>query len=406
MKTSRLLGSLVLACLVLTASQAVAQVTVHYNDGDLFLGFRSSDGTQDYLVDIGQPDQFVNAPSGGTILITNPSSTDLATVFGADWYTRIDPNTGRNAVLWALVGGRIFAGGVDMVDNTLYSSNPTDGTWPRRSNSSQAGTTSLTDAQGTTFDGNVSTPNCPTCIIQADGSANSYASFQPGGPNSGGISYQTWNPYNEGTPAMTLTFDRILPSSTPGLPSQLLGRLTLMNNGTVLFTAGPIAQGAFSRKTHGAVGTFDVPLPLTGTVGIECRIGPTYQMIINFATSVMVQSASVTSGSGMVSSFTGSGTSTITVNLTGVTDQQRITMTLHGVNDGTHTGDVPISMGVLIGDVNGNGAVSAADVALTKSQVGATVGAGNFREDVNVNGTISSTDVALVKSDVGHALPP
>src|SRR5260370_222130 len=33
----------------------------------------------------------------------------------------------------------------------------------------------------------------------------------------------------------------------------------------------PIAQSAFSRKTHGAAGTFDVPLPLTGNVGIECR---------------------------------------------------------------------------------------------------------------------------------------
>ena len=167
-----------------------------------------------------------------------------------------------------------------------------------------------------------------------------------------------------------------------------------------------MAQSAFSRKTHGAAGTFDVPLPLTGNVGVECRIGPTYQMIINFATMVTVQSASVTSGTGTVGSFSGSGTPTISVNLTGVTDQQRITVTLHGVNDGTHMGDVPISMGVLIGDVNGNGTVSSADVALTKSQVGATVGAGNFREDVNVNGTISSTDVALVKSDVGHALPP
>ncbi|MFZ3375573.1 MAG: dockerin type I domain-containing protein, partial [Chthoniobacterales bacterium] len=75
-------------------------------------------------------------------------------------------------------------------------------------------------------------------------------------------------------------------------------------------------------------------------------------------------------------------------------------------NDGTHMGDVPVSMGVLVGDVNGNAAVSAADVALTKSQVGATVSGSNFREDVNANGTISSTDVALVKSTVGTALPP
>jgi hypothetical protein len=171
---------------------------------------------------------------------------------------------------------------------------------------------------------------------------------------------------------------------------------------------GPMAQSAFSRKIHGAAGTFDVPLPLTGNVGIECRSGGTtndYQMIINFATTVTVQSASVTSGTGRVSSFSVSG-SQITVNLTGVTDQQRITMTLHNVNNGNVTGDVPISMGVLVGDVNGNAVVNAADVALTKSQVGMAVSGSNFREDVNANGTISSTDVALVKSDVGTALPP
>jgi Dockerin type I domain len=172
--------------------------------------------------------------------------------------------------------------------------------------------------------------------------------------------------------------------------------------------SAPVAQSAFSRKTHGGAGTFDVPLPLTGNVGIECRSGggtTDYQMIINFATSVTVGGASVTSGTGSVSSFSVSG-SQVTVNLTGVTNVQRITVTLSNVNDGTHMGDVPVSMGVLVGDVNGNAVVSAADVALTKSQVGATVSSSNFREDVNANGTISSTDVALVKSDVGTALPP
>src|SRR5438445_3432479 len=168
----------------------------------------------------------------------------------------------------------------------------------------------------------------------------------------------------------------------------------------------PMAQSAFSRKTHGGAGTFDIPLPLSGNVGIECRTGPTYQMIINFATSVTVGSASVTSGTGMVSSFSGSGTSQITVNLTGVTDVQRITVTLHNVNDGTTTGDVPVSMGVLVGDVNGSTGVNATDVALTKSQVGQTVTGSNFRGDVNASGTITATDVTIVKSDVGHALPP
>ena len=175
--------------------------------------------------------------------------------------------------------------------------------------------------------------------------------------------------------------------------------------------SGPVASltptSVVSRKTHGGAGTFDINLPLTGNVGVECRSGGAtndYQMIINFATPVTVGGASVTSGTGSVSSFSVSG-SQVTVNLTGVTNVQRITVTLSNVNDGIHVGNVPVSMGVLIGDVNGNAVVNASDVSLTKSQVGQAVSGSNFREDVNVNGTISATDVALVKSKVGTALP-
>ena len=174
------------------------------------------------------------------------------------------------------------------------------------------------------------------------------------------------------------------------------------------FLSVPLLTSAFSRKTHGGAGTFDIPLPLTGNVGVECRSGGAtndYQMIMNFASSVTVDSASVTSGTGSVSSFNVSG-SQVTVNLTGVINVQRITVTLFNVNDGTHMGNVPISMGVLIGDVNGNAVVNASDVSLTKSQVGNAVSGSNFREDVNANGTISATDVAIVKSEVGTSLPP
>jgi len=101
----------------------------------------------------------------------------------------------------------------------------------------------------------------------------------------------------------------------------------------------------------------------------------------------------------------GNGTTTITVDLTGVTSVQYITLTLFCVNDGVHSGDVPVSMGVLVGDVNANGCVNAADVAATKSQLGSLVGAGNFRADVNANGTINAADVAIVKSNSGLCLP-
>src|SRR4029077_309529 len=94
----------------------------------------------------------------------------------------------------------------------------------------------------------------------------------------------------------------------------------------------PVTSAA-SRKVHGIAGTFDIPLTLTGNVGIECRSGGAtnnYQMIVNFATPVPVGSASVTSGTGSVSSFSVSG-SEVTVNLTGVTNVQRITVTLFNV---------------------------------------------------------------------------
>ncbi len=238
-----------------------------------------------------------------------------------------------------------------------------------------------------------------------------------GGTDDVGFLLNTGGRYNPGTNNWTATSTANAPSGRyfhtviwTGSEMIVWGGFFSVNTGGryCAQSQAPMAQNAFSRKTHGAAGTFDVPLPLTGNVGIECRSGGAtndYQMIINFANPVTVESASVTSGTGSVSSFTVSG-SQVTVNLTGVTNVQRITVTLFNVNDGTHMGNVPVSMGVLIGDVNGNAVVNASDVSLTKSQVGQAVIGSNFREDVNANGTISATDVAIVKSDVGTSLPP
>ena len=89
------------------AGSAFAESTLTYNDGDLFLGFRATDRTSDYLINIGQPAQFVKATPGSTFQVDlGNASADLTAAFGSDWYTRIDPKTGRNAVLWAVVGGR------------------------------------------------------------------------------------------------------------------------------------------------------------------------------------------------------------------------------------------------------------------------------------------------------------
>jgi hypothetical protein len=93
------------------------------------------------------------------------------------------------------------------------------------------------------------------------------------------------------------------------------------------------------------------------------------------------------------------------VNLSGIPDGQTITVTLMSADDGANVGDVAVTMKVLAGDVNGNGAVNSSDIALTKAQVGQPVTQSNFRSDVNVNGSINASDVAVVKSRSGSSRP-
>lgn len=162
-----------------------------------------------------------------------------------------------------------------------------------------------------------------------------------------------------------------------------------------------------SRKVHGGAGTFDIDLPLTGSTGIECRSGgPTndYQIVFTFPGSVTFKNAAVTSGTGTVRNTSGSGTTTVTVNLTGVTNAQTISVTLQGASDGTSTGDVAVPMGLLVGDTNWNGNVNASDVSQTKSRIGQAVDSTTFRSDVNVNGSINAGDISQIKANLGTAL--
>ena len=180
-----------------------------------------------------------------------------------------------------------------------------------------------------------------------------------------------------------------------------------------------IPTNAASRKPHGTSpgnGTFDVNLPLTGSSGVECRTtGGTndHTMIVAFSGNVTVTGnpqAQVTMGTGCVGSAgtcDPNGTVTtsanvVTVPLTNVANAQTINVTLNGVSG---IGNVVIPMRLLNGDVNGNGAVNAGDVAKAKLQVGQLIDASNFRSDVNANNTINASDVSLVKARSGTAIP-
>jgi hypothetical protein len=169
----------------------------------------------------------------------------------------------------------------------------------------------------------------------------------------------------------------------------------------------PVLTAAASRMTHGAAGPFDAPMPLDGS-GVEPRNGSgSHTVVLSFNVPMQSGNATVTSGTGSVSSVSFSGNDML-VNLSGVADQQRLTITatnLTAVGGGVLP-SASLTLGFLVGDTNGNGAVNASDVGQTKSQSGQNTTGSNFRNDVNVNGVINAADISLVKSRSGNALPP
>lgn len=173
----------------------------------------------------------------------------------------------------------------------------------------------------------------------------------------------------------------------------------------------PVPISVVSRKTHGGAGTFDLPLPIAGNAGIECRSGSGpnsngHQIIVTFANPVTVSGVAVSSSDNLATATQSVSGGVVTVDLSNVTDGQTITVTLTSVNDGVHLGDVAVKMSVLLGDTTASGGVNSSDVSQIKAQSGQTVGSSNFRTDVNTNGSINSSDVSLVKSRSGAALPP
>jgi hypothetical protein len=164
---------------------------------------------------------------------------------------------------------------------------------------------------------------------------------------------------------------------------------------------------------------FDIDLPLYAGAsgpgrGVECRnacggqdgTAPPYQIIFSFTNPVTSVGSVTTSCGGAIVEVIEPFAHQVVVGLYACScNAQYITVQLNDVSDGLNTINAPVTFGLLIGDVTGNGAVNASDVSQTKAQVGMSACPPNFREDVNRDGIINASDVALVKSLVGTSLP-
>ena len=222
----------------------------------------------------------------------------------------------------------------------------------------------------------------------------------------------SWMPFSSGLPRIAV-FDLAIQEQVTTNTTERVLRIATHGRG-IWEIAVPVAAGQLtnvvSRKVHGGT-SYDVLLPLLGDTGIESRSGGAngdHTLIFTFANALTrVGGVSITSGTGTVSSsgIAANGRDYV-VNLTGVSDAQRITVTLTDVEDaGGTASSVAASMAVLLGDSTANGVVNASDIGQTKAQSGQAVTTSNFRNDVTVNGAINSSDIGLVKSRSGNGLP-
>lgn len=173
--------------------------------------------------------------------------------------------------------------------------------------------------------------------------------------------------------------------------------------GTVKLTA------VQSRKFHGAMGPFDLAInsmaAIGGLITVEPRIiGTGHVTVFQFDGSVTaIGTASAVDSNGVTVNANAQQTGNeISVTLTNVSDMQRFTVSLNGVNGTTNAS---ASIGVLLGDVNNSRSVNSSDISAVKVRSGERTSATNLRFDVNTSGVIDASDASIVKGRSGFTLP-
>lgn len=176
--------------------------------------------------------------------------------------------------------------------------------------------------------------------------------------------------------------------------------------GTVPDLSPLVLQRAFSRKTHGKAGNFDLPLPLTGAEGIESRAGRNDSIYLTFNNN-LTRVGSVVSNCGQVSvTLDPDDTKNLIVTVGRDCNASNITISPGGIaDDQGHVISVSLAYGRLIGDVDGSGVVDVLDGRAIRAAAPSPVDSSNFRDDLNLDGRVNLKDHMLAKSHRGERLP-
>ena len=170
--------------------------------------------------------------------------------------------------------------------------------------------------------------------------------------------------------------------------------------------------GVKSRKVHGPAGPFDLTIDTTQAFGaavtVEPRaIGSGHVIVFQFdSTITTIGVPDSRDGFGTVglasAAITGASSNEVSVTITGIPDNKRMTISLAQVNGGLDL--FAASMGFLVGDVNNSRTVNSSDISSLKALSGQATAGTSFLFDVNASGAINSSDISFIKARSGLTL--
>ncbi|HEV7300323.1 MAG TPA: right-handed parallel beta-helix repeat-containing protein [Tepidisphaeraceae bacterium] len=161
-----------------------------------------------------------------------------------------------------------------------------------------------------------------------------------------------------------------------------------------------------SRKVHGSAGTFDLTLAMGGANRtVEPRLNGASQLVFTFSEPVKAVDGTLSGNEFSITNATFASASvsgnTLTLNLSSVVNQRYSAITFSGLTGlwgNLFSGAATLSVGNLLGDVNGNRSVTGSDQLLVKNGLLQPVTKANFLMDLNLSGSITGADQLLVKS--------
>ena len=183
---------------------------------------------------------------------------------------------------------------------------------------------------------------------------------------------------------------------------------------TPQLSASLAPANVFSRKTHGGTTAFDIDintgiLAISGAVTVEPRSianGHTIHFRFNNAISGAGTVAVVDANGSAIPATSRAQGNDVIVTIPVIADNKRATITLIGVTGLGGAGNPQaVSMGFLLGDVNGSRSVNASDISAFKTQLGLPISSANFKFDVNTSGSVTAADVSAMKLRSGLVMP-